>query len=165
MILLGRLLIAAALLGTVGTTLRAYPHQLAYFNEAAGGSHNGWQHLLGSSLDWGQDLLQAVRLASRTAASRDVSFLSISTVSPRAYGLPESAQFTEIPVAGGSAEFGDQVCILSCHLLAGLEADIDQLNGKSFHVGPNEFQQFFAVGISPDWNLVSMVPCHRGKGQ
>jgi hypothetical protein len=39
-VLAGRLLLAAALLGTVGSTLRHYPHQLAYFNELAGGPEN-----------------------------------------------------------------------------------------------------------------------------
>ena len=34
-----------------------YPHHLAYFNGFAGGSQYGYRHLLGSSLDWGQDLL------------------------------------------------------------------------------------------------------------
>ncbi|MFV0444566.1 MAG: hypothetical protein ACK5Q5_13435 [Planctomycetaceae bacterium] len=61
MLLIGRLLLAAALLGTVGSTLRAYPHQLAYFNESAGGPHEGWRHFVGSSFDWGQDALYAIR--------------------------------------------------------------------------------------------------------
>lgn len=34
-----------------------YPHHLAHFNDFVGGSKNGWKHLLGSSFDWGQDLL------------------------------------------------------------------------------------------------------------
>jgi hypothetical protein len=37
--------------------LFVYPHHLAYFNEFVGGSKNGYRHLLGSSFDWGQDLL------------------------------------------------------------------------------------------------------------
>jgi hypothetical protein len=56
MALLGRLLFAAALWGTVASTLGTYPHQLAYFNELAGGSERGADHLLHSNLDWGQDL-------------------------------------------------------------------------------------------------------------
>jgi len=32
------------------------PHYLAYFNELAGGPANGHQHLVDSSVDWGQDL-------------------------------------------------------------------------------------------------------------
>jgi hypothetical protein len=49
--------IATALLATIASTLRVYPHQLAYFNELAGGPENGHRHLLHSNLDWGQDLL------------------------------------------------------------------------------------------------------------
>lgn len=52
-----RFLIAACLLGTVASTLKAFPHHLAYFNEAAGGPETGHEHLLGSNLDWGQDVL------------------------------------------------------------------------------------------------------------
>jgi len=40
---------------SVSATLGVYPHQLSYFNEFAGGPANGHRHLLGSSLDWGQD--------------------------------------------------------------------------------------------------------------
>jgi hypothetical protein len=32
------------------------PDYLAYFNQIAGGSKNGYKHLVDSSLDWGQDL-------------------------------------------------------------------------------------------------------------
>jgi hypothetical protein len=34
----------------------AAPHQLAYFNEVAGGPVNGSKYLADSNLDWGQDL-------------------------------------------------------------------------------------------------------------
>ncbi|MFV0446013.1 MAG: hypothetical protein ACK5Q5_20750 [Planctomycetaceae bacterium] len=161
MLLIGRLLLAAALLGTVGSSLRAYPHQLAYFNESAGGPHNGWRHLLGSSLDWGQDITQAVRLSGRAGSPSNLTVLSISPVPPRAYGFPELAHFAAIPIAGGRPEFGNQVCIVSCNLLAGLEADVDQGNGKSFHAEPAMFRQFGEVAIFPDWDLVSMIPCER----
>lgn len=40
----------------VGESLRTWPHYLAYFNVLAGGSRNGYRHLVDSSLDWGQDL-------------------------------------------------------------------------------------------------------------
>jgi hypothetical protein len=38
------------------SSLRTYPHYLAYFNELAGGPQNGWRYLVDSNLDWGQDL-------------------------------------------------------------------------------------------------------------
>ena len=52
-----RILTVLCLLATVSSTLAVYPHELAYFNEAAGGPENGYRHLLGSNLDWGQDLV------------------------------------------------------------------------------------------------------------
>ncbi|OWK27062.1 MAG: hypothetical protein US76_00345 [Parcubacteria group bacterium GW2011_GWA2_38_13b] len=36
--------------------LSAFPHYLAYFNETAGGSKNGYKYVVDSNLDWGQDL-------------------------------------------------------------------------------------------------------------
>lgn len=38
-------------------SLMVFPHSLSYFNEIAGGSENGPAHLLGASIDWGQDAL------------------------------------------------------------------------------------------------------------
>jgi len=38
------------------SSLLIAPHYLSYFNELAGGSHNGNKYLLDSNLDWGQDL-------------------------------------------------------------------------------------------------------------
>ena len=37
-------------------SLAIYPHYLAYFNEAAGGPDKGYNYLVDSNLDWGQDL-------------------------------------------------------------------------------------------------------------
>lgn len=39
------------------SSLLVFPHSLSYFNEAIGGPKNGPEHLLKSSIDWGQDLL------------------------------------------------------------------------------------------------------------
>lgn len=48
--------ILACLPAVALSTLGVYPHQLAYFNELSGGPLSGHEHLLGSSLDFGQDL-------------------------------------------------------------------------------------------------------------
>jgi hypothetical protein len=40
----------------VVSSLWIYPHSLSYFNESIGGPLNGPKHLLGSNIDWGQDL-------------------------------------------------------------------------------------------------------------
>lgn len=40
----------------ISSSLWVYPHSLSYFNEVIGGPLNGPRHLLGSNVDWGQDL-------------------------------------------------------------------------------------------------------------
>ncbi len=40
----------------VAGSLWIYPHSLSYFNELVGGPTRGPRHLLGSNVDWGQDL-------------------------------------------------------------------------------------------------------------
>jgi hypothetical protein len=50
------LVIAPLLFWQIGESIAVRPHYLAYFNQIAGGQTNGHQHLVDSSLDWGQDL-------------------------------------------------------------------------------------------------------------
>jgi hypothetical protein len=40
----------------VNSSIWIYPHSLSYFNETVGGPLNGSKYLLGSNVDWGQDL-------------------------------------------------------------------------------------------------------------
>lgn len=40
----------------IAETLTAWPNYISYFSQIAGGSKNGYKHLVDSSLDWGQDL-------------------------------------------------------------------------------------------------------------
>ena len=40
----------------IASSLSIYPHSLSYFNELVGGPLNGANHLLGSNVDWGQNL-------------------------------------------------------------------------------------------------------------
>lgn len=60
MTLLCRILTVAGLVAAIASSLRVYPHQLAYFNELSGGPESGYRHLLASNLDWEQDLLSVV---------------------------------------------------------------------------------------------------------
>ncbi len=48
--------VIACVLALTVECFATYPHYLAYFNCLAGGSRNGYKHLVDSSLDWGQDL-------------------------------------------------------------------------------------------------------------
>jgi hypothetical protein len=42
---------------SVASSVSVFPHSLSYFNEFAGGSLHGPDHLLDANIDWGQDLL------------------------------------------------------------------------------------------------------------
>lgn len=53
----GSLLTAVSVCWLAASSLSIYPHSLSYFNESVGGPLNGPHHLLGSNVDWGQDLL------------------------------------------------------------------------------------------------------------
>lgn len=46
---------------SIVSCLTTYPHTLSYFNEFVGGPSKGHQYLLGSNLDWGQDLFYLKR--------------------------------------------------------------------------------------------------------
>lgn len=57
--LVGRQLVGwSAVVLLLLTTLRIHPHYLSFFNLAAGGPANGYQILVDSNVDWGQDLLR-----------------------------------------------------------------------------------------------------------
>ncbi len=71
---LARAVPLAAVCFSIMSTIAAYPHHLAYFNEFVGGPRNGHHYLLGSSLDWGQDLL-LLRDWERANAARVTSYI------------------------------------------------------------------------------------------
>jgi hypothetical protein len=48
--------VAVLLCWQIGESVAVSPNYLAYFNQIAGGPSRGYQHLVDSSLDWGQDL-------------------------------------------------------------------------------------------------------------
>jgi 4-amino-4-deoxy-L-arabinose transferase-like glycosyltransferase len=50
------LLITVILLWYGISSLSSFPHYLSYFNELTGGSSHGYEYVVDSNLDWGQDL-------------------------------------------------------------------------------------------------------------
>lgn len=79
--------IGAGLLATVVSTGRVYPHQLAYFNEIAGGPENGHRHLLHSNLDWGQDLLLLKAWTEKQSLDGPLHLAFCSTFDPCDLGV------------------------------------------------------------------------------
>lgn len=71
---------------SLASTAFSYPHQLAYFNEIAGGPRNGHNHLRGSSLDWGQDLLYFLRSSEHDGPT---CILTSVPYSPGSIGLDQ----------------------------------------------------------------------------
>ncbi len=71
-------------------SVRIYPDYLAYFNQLAGGPSHGYQHLVDSSLDWGQDLpglkQWLTRRASQTGSDEPAYLSYFGTGSPQYYG-------------------------------------------------------------------------------
>lgn len=90
MFLLYRSLVIAALLATCASSLSVYPHELAYFNELAGGPENGHRHLVHSSQYWGQDIL-FLKEWSRAHPEARPLFLKCSLLyDPSDLGVPTS---------------------------------------------------------------------------
>jgi Dolichyl-phosphate-mannose-protein mannosyltransferase len=115
----GAWLAGALSLWYAGGTLLQHPHHLAYFNEIAGGSRNGWRLLVDSNLDWGQDLK---RLAEWTRAnhvgklklsyfgSADPAYYGIDSEALPGYTSPHAARVTR------EIEPGDTVAVSATNL-------------------------------------------------
>ncbi len=82
-------LLAAALVAWhVGESVSIAPHYLAYFNEVAGGPSEGYNHLVDSSLDWGQDLPGLKAWLDRNERPGETAYLAyFGTGEPRYYKI------------------------------------------------------------------------------
>jgi len=93
---LPRGLAAAALLGCgllqAAETVAVHPHELSFFNAAAGGPEEGHLWLNDSNLDWGQDLVRLARELERRRESRSVTVAYFGGASPPAH-LPGARLF------------------------------------------------------------------------
>jgi hypothetical protein len=65
----------------------AAPHSLSYFNELAGGMHNGGTHLLHSNIDWGQDLVALKEWMLLHPDSKPVDLAYCGYYDPKDYGV------------------------------------------------------------------------------
>jgi 4-amino-4-deoxy-L-arabinose transferase-like glycosyltransferase len=82
----GKILLGVLVLWSAVATGRIYPHHLAYFNELAGGSSNGYKHLVDSNLDWGQDLVELKSFLKKYGIDRiRLSYYGMSD--PAYYGI------------------------------------------------------------------------------
>lgn len=96
-----RVVLAGCLAWAGVSSYHAGPHQIAYFNELAGGPVGGLRYVADSNVDWGQDLPLLKAYMDREGL--DVVYLSyFGTDRPEAHGirrqyLPGYGQFTAPP--------------------------------------------------------------------
>ena len=82
--------VAILFLWQIGESFAIRPNYLAYFNEVAGGPARGYEHLVDSSVDWGQDLPALKRWLDAHPAIVDGKPLYLAyfgTADPCAYGI------------------------------------------------------------------------------
>lgn len=84
----------------VAETIASYPHYLSYFNQIVP-RDKAYQHLVDSSLDWGQDLPSLKAWLDQNEPSGQPVFLGyFGTARPAYYGI----EATPLPLMGTSAE-------------------------------------------------------------
>lgn len=73
--------------GTAVSSMAIYPHSLAYFNGGAGGPENGWRHILGSNLDWGQDFLRLNKWLNANSINGSIQYECYGLLNQRHVGI------------------------------------------------------------------------------
>ena len=68
------------------SSLKIYPHYLAYFNEIIGGPKNGYKYLVNSDLDWGQDL-KLLKLYMKKNNIGKIKLSYLGTADPDYYNI------------------------------------------------------------------------------
>lgn len=80
-------IIGSLMLLSIGSSLWVYPHSLSYFNLLAGGPAGGHRHLIGSNIDWGQDLLYLKEWQLRHEAHRPLFLDAVTMYDPVDIGI------------------------------------------------------------------------------
>jgi hypothetical protein len=93
-------LLAVLLVWYVVGTARIFPHDLAYFNELAGGPEGGYNWLVDSNLDWGQNLKE-LKAWMGTQGVKEIYLSQFSPSRPEVYGI----QATLLPPSPHAAPF------------------------------------------------------------
>jgi len=111
----GKVVLAALLVWSAFSCLRAFPNYIPYFNELAGGASRGTEFLDDSNVDWGQGIKQAAEYVRDRRLDR-VTMYSFSPLdNPQYYGLPRNLLAAEVRdrLIGKRPEPG--VYIISAH--------------------------------------------------
>jgi 4-amino-4-deoxy-L-arabinose transferase-like glycosyltransferase len=82
-----RLVVVVGLAGMAASVGLSHPHELAYFNELAGGRIGGRKILADSNLDWGQGLKDLARLQRLDPKYRDLTLFYFGDIDPGCFGV------------------------------------------------------------------------------
>jgi hypothetical protein len=81
------LLVLVLVLWSIIGTIRIHPHYLSYFNEAVGGPQHGYEHLVDSNIDWGQDLLFLKSWLDQHPEAHPLGLAYFNIIDPRVVGI------------------------------------------------------------------------------
>ncbi len=89
--------VALAATWSTASSLWIYPHCLSYFNESVGGPRDGGAHLLGSNIDWGQDLFYLKDWLDRHPNVELDRMAYLGSYSPTRAGIPPTKRLPSRP--------------------------------------------------------------------
>ncbi len=87
------IVVTPLLFWSIASSLSVFPHSLSHFNELAGGPVHGHVYLIGSNIDWGQDLFDLKRWYDEHPQARPLHLAYFGAVDPDAAGI----DFVPIP--------------------------------------------------------------------
>lgn len=90
-----RILAIAGLFGQAAAVVSIHPHELTYFNAAAGGPIGGRRILADSNLDWSQGLRALARLQNARPELRDLTLYYFGDTAPAHYGVAGTCHVIE----------------------------------------------------------------------
>lgn len=88
-------IVSGLLIWFVVSSLSFYPYSMSYFNELAGNPHNWPRYLLGSNIDWGQDLYDLKKWTEHNPEARPLYIsveqaISLNKLRIESDGIPPS---------------------------------------------------------------------------
>ncbi|HYH68416.1 MAG TPA: glycosyltransferase family 39 protein [Urbifossiella sp.] len=155
------------------SSLAVYPHSLSYFNEPSGGPLRGGEHLVGSNIDWGQDLLYLKRWLDDHPEARPVGIAYYGYVDPHTAGIDFFLPPGHPPVDGTSDLGGPRPgwFAVSVNFLRGARYMATDENGAVRSIDRPSFSYFrrfqpvAAVGYSIRIYHVTESECNRVRAE
>ena len=144
--------VLAALAANGAAVAAIHPHYLSYFNQVAGGPDRGSEHLIDSSLDWGQDLVTLGRWLRANHPGRPVGLAYFGQVNPsllKMTGNPAGFDWFIPPALG------------NCRPTI---ADPSRLVGPARTLRPGLYAVSASIVRGLPWRLydsVSLIPPHQ----